>query len=326
MINFQYPYILLFIPLVVIFYVIKKRIKRGSGVGFSEISILKQAMKKSHRGIIVDILRSSVLILIIISIAGPVKENDYKETKASGIDIFLAIDVSPSMNGLDFSTKLKEQTRLDAVKDVVKKFIDSRPNDRIGVVAFAGKPYLASPLTLDHQWIYKRIDLLETGMAGDGTAIGSAIANAANHLNSVKSKSKIIILVTDGENNTGAIEPIPAATAAKALGMKVYTIGAGYEGEVPYRNRNGSISYIDSKVDEQLLWTISDKTGGVYFRAKDLETLKTVYEEINKLETTERISNKNIVYDYYFVKILIIAAILLTLEVILSSTILRKTF
>lgn len=329
MINFQYPLFLVLIPIILIIYYLNNKIKRSNGIGYSEITLLKLATQKSNRTKIPRILRLLTLSLLVLALSGPVEENSYEETKASGIDIILAIDVSQSMDGLDFSTKTKEQTRLDAVKTVVKQFIDSRPNDRIGVVAFGGRPYLASPLTLDHQWIFKRVDILETGMIEGGTAIGSAIASASNHLNNIESKSKIIVLLTDGENNSGAIEPGPAAEAAKALGIKIYTVGAGKDGQAPYKV-NGffgtDYQYIDVNIDEEMLNNIAETTGGLYFRARDIESLESIYDKINDLETTERVANKSIVYNYYFIYVLIAALTTLLIELILTSTILRKTF
>jgi len=233
-ISLQNPIYLILIPIAILITIIRIRKKNSTGIKFSQLEILKKAAKKSKSINIPYFLRLLSLIFLIIALAGPVKENSIDDNKASGIDIILAIDVSGSMEGLDFSTKTKKQTRLDAVKQVVKSFVEDRPNDRIGLLAFAGRPYLASPLTLDHDWLFRRLEILNTNMIEGGTAIGSAIASAANHLNRIESKSKIIILLTDGENNSGAIEPIPAAEAAAALGIKIYTVGAGKDGQAPY--------------------------------------------------------------------------------------------
>lgn len=329
MIRFQYPLILILIPIIIIITIIKLKKKKNSGVGFSQLTLLKLAAKKNHLTNLPYFLRLFSLISLIIALSGPVKENSIENNDASGIDIIIAIDVSGSMDGLDFSTRKLKQTRLDAVKVVVKEFIDSRPNDRIGVVAFAGAPYLASPLTLDHGWLFKRLEILNTGMIEGGTAIGSAIASASNSLNRVESKSKIIILLTDGENNSGVIEPVQAAEAAGALGIKVYTVGAGKEGQAPYEVKGffgNEIQYVDVKIDEEMLTTVAESTGGAYFRAKDMDSLEEVYNQIDKLETTTRVSNMTVLYKYYFMIPLLIGLIMLICELVLTSTILRRVY
>lgn len=329
MIKFQSPLFLLLILITIIVTILKRKRKKSTGIGFSQLTILKQASATNHLTDLPYILRALSLIFLIISLAGPVKENSIENSDASGIDIILAIDVSGSMDGLDFSTKTKKQTRLDAVKIVVKKFIESRPNDRIGVVAFAGAPYLASPLTLDHDWLFKRIEMLHTGMIEGGTAIGSAIASASSSLNRIESKSKIIILLTDGENNSGIIEPIQASEAAGALDIRIYTVGAGKEGKAPYEVKGffgSEIQYVDVKIDEKMLTTVAENTSGVYFRAKDINSLEDIYNQINKMEKTTRVASKKILYKYYFMIPLIIGAIILFIELILTSTKLRRVY
>ena len=329
MISFQLPLFLLFVPIIIVLLIFKLKTKKSSGIGFSQISILKKAATKNRLTDLPYILRALALIFLSLALAGPIKENSIEDNNASGIDIILAIDVSGSMEGLDFSTKTKKQTRLDAVKNVVKEFIDNRPNDRIGVVAFAGAPYLASPLTLDHSWLIKRIDLLNTNMIEGGTAIGSAIASVSNNLNRIESKSKIIILLTDGENNGGTIEPIQASEAASALDIKIYTVGAGKEGQAPYEVNGffgSEIQYVDVKIDEEMLTTVAENTGGDYFRAKDIDSLKDIYDQINKLEKTTRVSSKKILYKYYFMIPLIIGFLLFLIEIILSQTKLRRVY
>ncbi|QEN06136.1 VWA domain-containing protein [Thiospirochaeta perfilievii] len=329
MIKFQYPIFLLIIPIVILLTILKLKKKQSSGIGFSELTLLKVAAKKNHLTSLPYILRCLTLILLSLALAGPIKENSIENNEASGIDIIVAIDVSGSMEGLDFSTKREKQTRLDAVKKVVKEFIDSRPNDRIGVVAFAGAPYIASPLTLDHSWLIKRLDMLQTGMIEGGTAIGSAIASASNSLNRVESKSKIVILLTDGENNSGVIEPRQAAEAANALGVKIYTVGAGKEGKAPYEVNGffgSDIQYVDVKIDEEMLTDVATSTGGLYFRAKDINSLEEIYNRINKMEKTTRVSNKTVLYKYYFMIPLIIGFLLFLIEIILTSTKLRRVY
>lgn len=329
MFKFQYPLILLLIPIIVAITILKLQKKQSSGIGFSQTTLLKKAAGNNQLSNIPYILRFLSLTLFTLALAGPVKEDSVENSKASGIDIIMAIDVSTSMDGLDFSTATKKRNRLEAVKEVVKEFIESRPNDRIGIVAFSGRPYLASPLTLDHDWLIKRLDMLKTGMIkGGGTAIGSAIASASNHINRVDSKSKIIVLLTDGENNSGIIEPLPAADASAALGIKIYTVGAGKEGKAPYQAGlfGNSIQYLDVNIDEEMLSEVADKTGGMYFRAKDINSLNSIYDKINKLEKTTRTINKTVHHKYFFFVPVVIGLFLLLLEIVLSSTVLRRVY
>jgi len=187
------------------------------------------------------------------------------------VDMVLALDCSGSMEALDFKLDGRPTNRLDVVKSVVSRFIDARPNDRIGLIGFAGAPYLVSPLTLDHDWLQQNLDRVQIGAVEDGTAIGSALAACVNRLRDQQSKSKIVVLLTDGENNMGKIAPDTAAQAAKALGVKVYTIAAGVRGEAPV---------------PVTLRKIADATGGKFFRATDSDSLKNIYVEIDRLEKT----------------------------------------
>jgi Ca-activated chloride channel family protein len=175
---------------------------------------------------------------------------------------------------------------------VVAKFIEARPNDRIGLVAFAGAPYLVSPLTLDHDWLQQNLDRVVTGSVEDGTAIGSAIATCVNRLRATPAKSKVVVLLTDGMNNAGKISPAAAAEAAKALGVKVYTIAAGVRGEapVPVKDNFGNTRLVMAKVDvdEETLQNIAAETSGKFYRATDTDSLKQIYAEINRLEKTTR--------------------------------------
>jgi Ca-activated chloride channel homolog len=187
--------------------------------------------------------------------------------------------------------------RIEVVKSVVSKFIEERPDDRIGLIAFAAGPYLVSPLTLDHDWLQQNLERVSTAPADDdGTAIGSAIAAAVNRLRTTTAKSKVVILLTDGMNNTGKIAPLAAAEAARALGVKIYTIGVGVRGmaPIPVRDEAGNVHLIMDKVDvdEKTLQTIAQETGGTFYRATDTDSLEKIYEQINRLETTARTVQK----------------------------------
>jgi Ca-activated chloride channel family protein len=209
---------------------------------------------------------------------------------ANGIDIVLALDISGSMQALDFKVGNTRVNRIAVVKSVVSKFIDERPNDRIGLIAFAGAPYIVSPLTLDHDWLQQNLERINVGIGDDGTAIGSAIAAAVNHLRTTMAKSRVIILLTDGVNNTGKIPPLAAAEAARALGVKVYTIGVGVRGKapIPVRDEAGNthvvMAYVD--VDETTLQSVANDTGGQFYRATDTDSLQKIYEQINRYETS----------------------------------------
>jgi Ca-activated chloride channel family protein len=226
--------------------------------------------------------------LVIVGLARPQLVHGRTEVHASGIDIMMAIDVSGSMQALDFKLNGVPTNRIDVVKSVVAKFIQDRPNDRIGIIAFAGVPYLVSPPTLDHDWLLQNLDRVKVGLGEDGTAIGSAIAAGVNRLRDLPSKSKVIILLTDGENNMGKISPLASAEAARALGVKVYTIGAGAQGDapVPVTDDQGNTQLVMAKVDVDVdtLQKIATETGGQFYRATDTDSLKKIYGQINRLE------------------------------------------
>jgi Ca-activated chloride channel family protein len=208
----------------------------------------------------------------------------------NGIDIVLGLDVSGSMQALDFTIDNYRVNRIAVVKSVVSKFIDERPNDRIGLIAFAAAPYIVSPLTLDHDWLLQNLERVNVGIGDDGTAIGSAIAAAVNHLRTTPAKSKVVILLTDGVNNSGKISPLAAAEAARALGVKVYTIGVGVRGKapIPVRDEAGKIHVVMANVDvdEKTLQAVASETGGQFYRATDTDSLRKIYEQINRYETS----------------------------------------
>lgn len=264
------------------------------------------------------------LALLIVALARPQLARGHTEVETSGIDIVLTIDVSGSMEALDFKIDGQEVDRLQVVKKVVEQFIGERPGDRLGMIAFAGRPYLVSPLTLDHEWLKQRLGEVRIGRVEDGTAIGSAIASSVNRLEKSEAKSRIVILLTDGVNNAGAANPLTAAEAAKALGIKIYTIGAGIQGEapMPVRDAFGRRRLVRSKVDidEDSLRAIAAATGGQYFRATDTDSLKNIYAVINQLETTKRTTKKYEDYQELFFYALLPGLALLLIERLLTET------
>jgi Ca-activated chloride channel family protein len=240
----------------------------------------------------------------------------------------LVIDVSRSMLAEDFTIGGQRANRLEAVKQVTETFIRERPNDRIGIVAFAGRPYLVSPLTLDHDWLRQNLERTRIGLVEDGTAIGSALAAASNRLKDKESKSKLVVLLTDGDNNMGRVSPATAAEAAQALGIKVYTIGSGSRGNAPYPvgDAFGRTVYrqIPVEFDEEILKQIAATTGGSYFRATDTQSLQGIFSEIDELEKSEVEIQKVEQYKDLFPWFVLAGAVLLAAETVLGQTIWRR--
>jgi Ca-activated chloride channel family protein len=214
------------------------------------------------------------------------------------------------------------------VKSVVSKFIDERQDDRIGIIAFAGSPYLVSPITLDHDWLQQNLERVAVGSADDGTAIGSALAASVNRLRLTQAKSKVVVLLTDGVNNTGKISPLAAAEAAKAMGVKVYTIGVGVRGDapIPVRDAAGNRRLVMAKVDvdEKTLQAIADQTGGKFYRATDTDSLRQIYEQINRLEKTAQTVQKFEHTEELYPYAVIPALAILGLSLLLQQTRLRR--
>jgi Ca-activated chloride channel family protein len=266
--------------------------------------------------------------LLIVALARPQQSHASTSVKASGVDVMLALDVSGSMASLDLTLDGKPADRLSVVKSVVAKFIDQRPNDRLGLIAFAGGPYLVSPLTLDHDWLERNLARVELGTVQDGTAIGSALTAAVNRLRTSDAHSKIVVLLTDGVNNAGKVQPLLAAEAAAALGIKVYTIGVGTEGKAPMPVTDAEghrhIVMTDADVDEKTLGAIAAKTGGTFYRATDTESLRHVYAEIDSLEKTTRAVSHYERRDDELAWVLVPGLVLLLGELGLATTWLRR--
>ena len=286
------------------------------------------ARSKSKIGGFLAFLGLLGLTLLIVALARPRYGKGSSEVEASGIDIILTLDVSGSMEALDFQLEGIPVNRLEVVKNVVAKFVEQRPNDKLGMVAFAGRPYMVSPLTMDHEWLGKRLSEVKLGQVEDGTAIGSAIASSVDHLRDSQAKSRIIIMLTDGVNNAGAVNPLTAAEAAKALGIKIYTIGAGTQGEAPFPVQDAfgrkHLQTIKVEIDEKMLDDVAKATGGQSFRATDTNSLERIYEAINKLETTSRKLKKYQHYDELYLYFLVPGLVILLLELVLSQTRFRR--
>lgn len=269
------------------------------------------------------------LSVLTLALARPQLGSVTSHTSASGIDIMLALDVSRSMLAEDIQIGPERANRISAVKNVSRDFIEGRPNDRIGMLAFAGRPYLVSPLTLDHDWLLRNLERVKIGLVEDGTAIGLAIASAANRLKDRKeSKSKIIVLLTDGDNNLGSITPITAAEAAHALGIKIYTIGVGSEGEapIPVQDVMGRTVYrmIPVEVDVPTLTKLAEIGQGKFYRATDGESLQRVFKEIDQLEKSTVESTETRQYQDIFPWFLVIGAALVSLYAIFGQAWTRR--
>jgi Ca-activated chloride channel family protein len=265
-------------------------------------------------------MRWLVLAVFIVALAQPRLANSHTEVKASGVDIVVALDLSGSMNTGDYLVNGRQVSRYSIAKSVVKKFIGERPNDRIGLVVFAVQAFIASPMTLDHDFLIENLDRLEIGaIPWERTAIGDALSTAVNRLRELKSKSKIIILTTDGGNNSGNIEPLTAARAAAALGVKIYAIGLGNRDIV--RQMGLSDDYLP---DEELLQQIAQLTGGRFYRANNTEQLQQIYGEIDKLEKTEAVVSKYTEFKELFPWLVMTGLALLLLELAMGQTFLRR--
>jgi len=292
----EWLWLLTLLPMVMLL-----RGRRGpvAAIEFSDVGLAREVARSSRArvGRWVWLLPLLAAALMIVGLARPQRAHSRTEVTANGIDIVLGLDVSGSMQALDFLVDNRRVNRIEVVKSVVSKFIEERPSDRIGLIAFAAAPYLVSPLTLDHDWLQQNLERVSTAVAADdGTAIGSAIAAGVNRLRTTAAKSKVMILLTDGMNNTGKISPVAAAEAAKALGVKIYTIGVGVRGmaPIPVRDEAGRVHLIMDKVDvdEKTLETVAGVTGGTFYRATDTDSLQKIYEQINRLEKTAQTVQK----------------------------------
>ncbi len=330
MISFASPELLWLLALLPLWLFLRGRRGGAPAVRYSNAQLAARAARdtRSRALGLLPLLRIPAVALLIVALARPQLGRAETRVHASGIDILLAVDVSSSMEAPDMDRGGATQTRLAAVKDVVARFIDARPNDRIGLVAFAGAPYLVSPLTLDHEWLRENLGRLETGLVEDGTAIGSALAASVDRLQAQEARSRVVVLLTDGVNNSGTIQPSLAAETARSLGVKVYTVGVGVAGEavIPIRERDGRVRRVraDVEVDEDTLRRIADATGGRFFRARDTESLAAVYGEIDRMERTERSIDRFHSYDERYALFLLPGLGLFGLELLLGFGLRRR--
>ena len=321
--NPEYLLLLLLIIPAVIWYVLKRK-KRFASIQVSN-SFAFEGMKPTWKYRLEHlpfILRMFAFAFIVLVLARPQSTNSWQNVTTEGIDIVTVLDISSSMLAEDL-----KPNRLEAAKNVASAFIAGRPNDNIGLVVFSAESFTQCPLTTDHAVLLNLLGSVKSGIIEDGTAIGLGLANAVSRIKDSKAKSKVIILLTDGTNNRGDIDPITAAELAKTFGIRVYTIGIGTRGRAPYPFQTAyGIQYqnIDVVIDEEPLKQIAGVTGGEYYRATDNNSLKGIYSEIDKLEKTKlnvhEYSKKNEEYRTFA----LIALVLLLAEMLLNKTLLRR--
>jgi Ca-activated chloride channel family protein len=329
--TFAHPYLLLLLLLLPLLAWLKGRRGQPPAFLYSSVQLLAGLTnaRRSRMGAFLAALRWLVLALFIVALAQPRLMKSHTTVMASGIDIVAALDLSGSMISEDFIVHGQRVNRFNMARSVLKGFIDQRPNDRIGLVVFAARAFIAAPLTLDHDYLQENLDRLGIGtINADQTAIGDALVTALNQLRDLKAKSKIIILMTDGQNNSGQIDPITAAKAAQALGVKVYTIGIGEHGTAPMpvfmNGQKVGYQNVPVDVDEDTLQKIAQLTGGKYYRADNAERFREIYAEIDKLEKTEAIINKYTQFKELFPWFVSCGFVLLLIEITLGQTVFRK--
>ena len=326
---FAYPWLLLLLLALPVLAFLQGRRGAAAAVVFSSVAPLRELghLRRAKVGRWLMTLLLLALASFIVGLARPQQGRTISHVEASGIDIMLALDVSGSMVAEDFTIGNQRASRIEVVKQVTQKFIEGRPNDRIGIIAFAGNPYLVSPLTLDHEWLQKNLERVGIGLVEDGTAIGSAIASAANRLKDREAKSKIIVLLTDGDNNAGKITPLTAADAAKAVGVKVYTIGAGTRGLAPVPvMMYGQKVYQNVKVDvdEDTLKKIAAITDAQFYRATDTKSLTEIFAQIDKLEKSTMTFTQYKQVRELFPWFVGAGAALVALQIVLAQTVWRR--
>jgi Ca-activated chloride channel family protein len=336
--TFAHKWVLLFLLLLPALAWLKG--KRGSPPAFlySSVQLVRAVLNvsRSKSGNFLAALRWLALGIFIFALAQPQLTNSQMQVKASGIDIAVAVDLSGSMASLDFEVGSHRVSRIEMAKSVLKGFIDKRPGDNIGLIAFATDAYIVTPLTLDHSFVMQNLDRFIINpynprnnlIDGSRTAIGSGLSTAINRLRDRKAKSKIVILMTDGQNNSGKVAPLVVAEAAKSLGIKVYTIGVGMRGEAPmpvvdiFGRATTQPMAVD--IDEDTLTKIADMTGGKYYRADNAERFQQIYAEIDKLEKSEAVMKKYTEYKDLFGWYILAGLTVLLVEQVLKHTIMRR--
>lgn len=319
----QFLWLLILIPIMALWYFLMRN-KNSASLTLSNTAAFGKPSILSKLKPVLYVLRLLAISALIVALARPrVTSVSTKVSTNKGIDIVMAIDVSASMLAKDL-----KPNRLEALKSVAINFVNQRPNDRIGIVVYAGESFTQTPITSDKRIVKNTINKIQWGQLDGGTAIGMGLGSAVNRLKDSKAKSKVIILLTDGVNNSGFVDPKTATELAKELDIKTYTIGIGTKGTAlsPVSMLNGKLQYqkVKVEIDEELLKYIADETGGKYFRATDNTKLRAIYNEINKLEKTEIEEYKYYNYDEKYRSLVILAGLFLLLEMTLKFTIFRS--
>jgi len=339
--EFQFPWVLALLGLLPVYALLRGKVGKLSALTFSSADIARAAgaQARSAAGRFLFFLRLLVVTLGIVALAGPRLANYHVETETPGIDIMLVLDLSWSMEAIDMGKPAEKLSRFAIASSVLKDFIAKRPNDRIGMIAFSGVPYLASPLTLNHDWLIENIERLHIGIISElGTAIGDAVAVAAKRLKAVpNSKSRIMILLTDGDNNMGKLDPLPAAQLAAAMGAKIYAIGIGIEApcNMPafdpatgnFRlDANGNVipTLLLQPANYTVLGKMANLSGGKFYRATNARELQSIYNQIDRLEKSEVKLRRFATYEPLFAWPLLAALGILSLEIILANTRFRR--
>jgi Ca-activated chloride channel family protein len=327
MFRFEYPYVF-FLLLLIPFGFYMRRLRRRSerSVAFSSFSLFEGAGLEASivKRYAKTLLRIAGLLLLVLALARPQTGRSESVIHTEGVDILLVLDISGSMQAQDF----KPKNRLEAAKEVVKEFITKRPNDRIGLVAFAAQAITQCPVTPDHHVLTRLVEEVDIGILEDGTAIGVALATACNRLKNSEAKNRVVVLLTDGQNNAGSVDPPTAAKVARSLGIKVYTIGVGTRGVVPMPVNDPlfgkRVVPMQVDIDTETLKNIADITKGKFFLATDSEELKEIYNKIDELEKTKIESKTYTNYTDRFAWFALPALCLLFLELVAREVILRE--
>ncbi len=317
--QFASPWMLVLLLVLPIWWIVHRK-RRPAAIVFSRVPVLAQGPRAGRATtLILFVLRNLLLASMIVALARPRAGGRAEDVTTEGINIVLAFDLSSSMLAQDF----QPQNRLEVAKDVVKRFVAARSADRIGLVAFAAEALTQVPLTTDYPVVQAAVDNLAAGQLEDGTAIGTAIATAANRLRDAPGRSRVMIVLTDGENNRGSIDPRTAAKAASVFGIKIYSIGVGTEGMAPVPVGRGlfGLRYENRpvRIDEPLMTDIAKSTGGRYFRARDAAALQHIYDEINRLEREPVRTRSYVRYTELFRWPLYLATFALVIELLLAA-------
>ena len=337
--TFARPWLLLLLLGIPILAYLRGQRGAAAAVIFSSTRALAEIGKGSvsRVGKFLRAILFAALALFVVALARPQLGKSLTEVEASGIDIMLVLDVSNSMLTKDFTIGGDEATRLDAVREVTRKFIEARPNDRIGIIAFGTQPYVVSPMTLDHGWLLENLDRVRIGLIEGSTAIGSAMASAGNRLNDKHSKSRAVVLMTDGDNNAGKIPPNTAAEALKALQIKLYAVGIGTNGMAPFPIMDGATGRVLTDAEGNVLYQripvsfnevglkeVAQIAGGQFYRASDTKSLESIFRDIDKMERSTVSVKKYQQYRDLFPVCIMGGVGLLIGQVLLSQTLWKK--